>query len=168
MSEEYDDFSPLEAVADTLAADALAALNISELSKIRSETVLLEGQDQPAGILSLDLGKSVFVWVGMGSLDLGELLVSAPQMTSAPPSASASVTANGSSAPAQGIQSSASSLLGSGVGDSDEADSFARELSRRTGKLVYLSWGVGESVPSEYHLVIQQTVLKHLAAGKSS
>lgn len=115
---------------------------MADASRIRTESLLVEGLDAPAAIMSLDMGNAIFLWVGVGSLDLGELLVAAPK--------------------GEGRTGTVSNLLEGSRADQSDADAFAAELSRRTGKLVYVSWGLGDSTVPEAHYAVQSGVMKHL------
>ena len=71
---------------------------------------------------ALDLGRSLFLWIGVGKhAELGALVAGVPV-------------------------GGATSVLLDGAGDADAAADFARTLATRTGKLVLQSWAVDEGI----------------------
>ncbi len=71
---------------------------------------------------ALDLGRSLFLWIGVGQhAELGALVAGVPI-------------------------GGASTVLLDGAGDADAAADFARILAARTGKLVLQSWAVDDGI----------------------
>lgn len=74
---------------------------------------------------ALDLGRSLFLWIGVGKhAELGALVAGAPI----------------------GGGGGATTVLLDGAGDADAAADFARILAARTGKLVLQSWAVDDGI----------------------
>jgi hypothetical protein len=117
--------------------------------RIRTQAITLMGVDAPAVVQSLDMGKAVYVWCGVGEPRLADLVAAVP-------------------GGAAGAGLSSTPLMSAGVSDADEADSFARTLTLRLGRVVLLSWGLPASLPGAARVEAQHAVLAHLTAAAAA
>jgi hypothetical protein len=130
--------------ASPLAAVASGVLSPPASTRLRGDVFLVPGLDAPVYVHSLDMGRSVLVWCGLGPSDgsgsgpaafsLDDLVAAVPPSSSSPPS----------SGGVSGAPPACSCLISgpTSTADRDEVESFGRQLARRVGKLVLLAWTV--------------------------
>lgn len=154
---------PTAASAPTSNAAPSAAASAATESRFKTSSLQLAEIDTPIVIQTLDMGKAVYLWCGTGQPALTDMIAAVPAPSSI---ASGCQTAGaGTSATNGSIREPTATVLFGTLGtDKDEAESVAKLLSQRLGKMVYLCWRVPDDLPPLTKLEVQRAALQHCQA----